>query len=107
MNLSGYSDKDLRDELEKRRKKREDEHRRQQDMRASDNFARIDHFLAIVTEHNKTSCSDKNPDNPFLHNGAVECARCFLLRSKDLGQWDDPTVVPDPVTFSVDKPFTF
>lgn len=42
-------------------------------------------LLALVPNHECTSCSDDNPQN----SGDYRCTRCFLLEMQNLGYWFD------------------
>ena len=81
--LRAYTDSQLEQELALRK-----EIQRQQEIaarvkRASFLFDKVPLLLAIVAEHDRTTCSDKNLQNP------ERCLRCFLVETNMRSYWDE------------------
>lgn len=54
--------------------------------RADQLLANIDSILTLLPKHDRTSCSDKDPNN--ANHTRVRCSRCYALYAKDSGYWD-------------------
>lgn len=48
-------------------------------------LAMVDTLLALVPEHDRTSCSDENPTNCVSYAGRLRCERCELLYARETG----------------------
>jgi len=81
VDLTQVSATDLTAELERRRKVEEDRINALRQAQADTHLAHIDGFLAVVTEHSRTSCSDDDPCN------SGRCNRCTLLGIKRDDYW--------------------
>ena len=84
MSLNDFSDAQLKNELARREEIRKQQLREERKNRAEYISEHIDWLLTFMSEHSRTSCSDKNPCNE--HRG---CVRCNLIDAKRCGYWPE------------------
>jgi hypothetical protein len=81
------------EDLEKELKRRKDEIKasaaRKRQEQCANWLKNIDHLLALMPEHSRTSCSDEDPNNHFRNR----CTRCMLLSFQREQWWDNDYVL--------------
>jgi hypothetical protein len=92
--VAHLSDEDLRKILEQRKEARKQAEFDRRQIQANKLLERVDAFLAITPDHNKTNCGDVNVANAWTdeHN-QPRCLRCFLLEAKRTDYWNQDVEV--------------
>ena len=81
--LTAVDTKALEAELTRRREEEKRILREKRDLEIKRCEENISALLALVPEHNRTSCSDERP----INSNRARCTRCALLEAK--GGWDE------------------
>lgn len=93
MDLKQYSEKEIKDELARREKMRQDEEAEQRRQRLAIILENREALLKIIP-HSRTSCSDENPVNGlYSAEYGPRCVRCGLMELNEYdSQFHDITI---------------
>lgn len=103
MDITKATKSELLAEIKKREETEKQKLENQRRERDKFIYANIDAFLTLMPEHDRTSCSDKQPCNYGLNShGYPSCIRCFLLECKQRREWENDPLLDIDLKISVE-----